>query len=47
VVAIAQLAEHQIVDLGVAGSSPASHPNLIVQVRQLGDKTPSVAVLYD
>src|SRR5689334_24816739 len=25
-VAIAQLAEHQIVDLGVAGSSPASHP---------------------
>src|SRR5690242_6402992 len=26
VVAIAQLAEHQIVDLGVAGSSPASHP---------------------
>src|SRR6266545_4601230 len=27
VVAIAQLAEHQIVDLGVAGSSPASHPS--------------------
>src|SRR4029077_2759929 len=26
-VAIAQLAEHQIVDLGVAGSSPASHPS--------------------
>src|SRR5260370_21414695 len=30
VVAIAQLAEHQIVDLGVAGSSPASHPNLSI-----------------
>jgi hypothetical protein len=26
VVAIAQQAEHQIVDLGVAGSNPASHP---------------------
>ena len=25
-VAIAQQAEHQIVDLGVAGSNPASHP---------------------
>ena len=26
VVAIAQLAEHQIVDLGVVGSSPIGHP---------------------
>src|SRR5205814_5966215 len=28
-VAIAQQAEHQIVDLGVAGSSPASHPLIL------------------
>src|SRR5258708_1011334 len=28
-VAIAQQAEHQIVDLGVAGSNPASHPNIL------------------
>ena len=30
-VAVAQLAEHQIVDLGVAGSNPASHPNLSIR----------------
>src|SRR5947209_19950141 len=35
--------EHQIVDLGVAGSNPASHPYTGVQVRLLGDKTPSAA----
>src|SRR6266571_8984909 len=35
--------EHQIVDLGVAGSNPASHPSNSVQVRLLGDKTPSAA----
>src|SRR5712692_1638764 len=40
------MAEHQIVDLGVAGSSPASHPFVHVQVRQLDDKTPSAAVLH-
>src|SRR5690242_8575488 len=39
VVAIAQLAEHQIVDLGVAGSSPASHPIHPVDDRSIWAQT--------
>ena len=32
-VAVAQLAEHQIVDLGVVGSSPISHPTELKRAR--------------
>ena len=45
------MAEHQIVDLAVEGSNPSSHPYSdsdpysAVQVRLLGDKTPSAGVL--
>src|SRR5579859_6082869 len=37
-VAIAQQAEHQIVDLGVAGSNPASHP--LILYRHHSDMSP-------
>ena len=46
VVAVAQLAERQIVALEVVGSRPIGHPNRRAKLRETGNVSPGALLLY-